>query len=75
VKHSSCSEIYLEVKINQQKIEITITDKGKGFDQVKSGSGGNGLLNIRKRAEEMGGAFEICSSTGDGTKVLFIIKL
>jgi signal transduction histidine kinase len=75
VKHSSCSEISLVVKIDQQNMEITITDNGKGFDQLKPGSGGNGLLNMRKRAEELGGSFEINSLPSKGTKVMLIFRL
>jgi signal transduction histidine kinase len=71
VKHGKCSEILFEVKIIDQKLQVTITDNGKGFDQTKPGSGGNGLLNMKKRAEEMGGTFEITSAIGNGTKVSF----
>ena len=71
VKHGDCLEIGLKIEISQHSMEITVQDNGKGFDQVKSGSGGNGLLNMRKRAEELGGSFEITSSPGEGTRVLF----
>ena len=74
VKHSGCSEICLEVKINPQNMEIIISDNGKGFGQVKPGSGGNGLINMKRRAEELGGSFEIQSETGIGTKVLLIFR-
>jgi signal transduction histidine kinase len=75
VKHSGCSEISLVVKIDQQNMEITITDNGKGFDQIKSGSGGNGLLNMKKRAEDLGGKFEIQSLPGNGTRIVFVVRL
>ena len=75
VKHNGCSEISLEVKFGQQNMEITIADNGKGFDQAKPGSGGNGLLNMKKRAEDLGGSCEIQSSPGNGTRVLIVISL
>ncbi len=75
VKHGQCSEIHFDIRINNQKLFVTISDNGKGFDQVKQGSGGNGLLNMKKRAEEMGGTFEITSAVGKGTKVSFIVNL
>jgi signal transduction histidine kinase len=75
VKHAACSEINLELKIRQQRMEISISDNGKGFDKPKTGSGGNGLLNMKKRAEELGGTFEIQSSPGNGTMVNFTLKL
>jgi signal transduction histidine kinase len=75
VKHSGCSEINLGMKLNQKEIVITITDNGNGFDKVKHGSGGNGLLNMKKRAEDLGGTFEIRSSPGKGTRIVFFVKL
>jgi signal transduction histidine kinase len=88
VKHSGCSEIGLCIQPHpllplssgrggrgERSLTITISDNGKGFDTVKPGSGGNGLLNMKKRAEEMGGTFEIQSSPGHGTMVLFSIRL
>ena len=57
------------------RLMITIHDNGKGFDQVKPGSGGNGLLNMKKRAEEMGGCLEIQSESGKGTRVYLDIRV
>ena len=63
------------MRIGRQHKEITITDNGKGFDQNQTGLHGNGLLNMKKRAEDMGGSFEIQSSPGQGTRVLFLATL
>lgn len=75
VKHGACAEIILAVRILQQSIEISITDNGKGFDITRIADGGNGLLNMKKRAEELGGSFEIQSSPGKGTMVMFTVNL
>jgi signal transduction histidine kinase len=75
VKHGSCSEISLVLNICKDIMSITITDNGKGFDQSKAGSYGNGLINMKKRAEELGGLFELNSSPGNGTRISFKIKL
>ncbi|MDX9905284.1 MAG: ATP-binding protein [Bacteroidales bacterium] len=69
VKHGKCSEIKFEIRIDGRKLFVTITDNGKGFDNTLRGSGGNGLLNMKKRAEEMGGTFAIESEPGKGTSV------
>jgi signal transduction histidine kinase len=75
VKHGECTEISLVLKIGPQNMEITVTDNGKGFEHSKEGSHGNGLLNMQKRAEDLGGTFRIESNTGYGTRVLFVIGL
>jgi len=59
----------------ERSFTITIADNGKGFEQVNPGSGGNGLQNMKKRAEEIGGSFKIQSSSGNGTRVIFNIDL
>jgi signal transduction histidine kinase len=71
VKHGKCSEIIFEIRIDEQILFVTIIDNGIGFDRAKQGSGGNGLLNMKKRAEELGGRFEIESEVGKGTKLSF----
>ena len=71
VKHGKCSEINFEIGISDKKLFVTITDNGVGFDKAKQGSGGNGLMNMQKRAEEMKGMFEIESEPGKGTTVRF----
>ena len=75
LKHGACSEITLLVKIRGQNMEVIITDNGKGFEKTKPGPGGNGLLNMQKRAEDLGGTFEIQSSPGKGTQVSFLFKV
>jgi len=75
VKHSGGTEIKLAVNLDRQNLTITVSDNGKGFDQVRPGAGGNGLLNMKRRAEEMGGSFLLNSSPGSGTNVSFTIRL
>jgi len=75
VKHGACTEIGIVLKISKNQMTISITDNGHGFDQKMAGTSGNGLLNMKKRAEDLGGSFEIQSSPQIGTRVLFIIRL
>lgn len=75
VKHGACSEITFRMKFIQKQMEITITDNGRGFDQNDAGSHGNGLLNMKKRAEDLGGSCEIQSLPGKGTRVVFLTAL
>jgi len=82
VKHSGCSEISLSFEYSPhlhgegvRGVRFTITDNGKGFEQVNPGSGGNGLVNMRKRTEELGGSFDINSCQGKGVNVTFKMNL
>lgn len=73
MKYSECTHIYIQFKIDKGVMELTITDNGKGFDPDTVSStgllGGNGLNNMRKRAEDMEARLEIKSAPGKGTTV------
>src|SRR6185503_10226208 len=53
IKYSECSAIELLIKNKGGKLNITISDNGKGFDKEKITSG-YGLKNILHRSEEIG---------------------
>ncbi|NIG54321.1 sensor histidine kinase [Chitinophaga sp. Cy-1792] len=64
VKHAKATEVVIEVKMNNKNMTIMIKDNGKGFDQEKVRLFGNGLKNIQKRAQAVGGNAEITSNNG-----------
>lgn len=63
VKHAHATEVLIEVKV-QQHMTILIKDNGKGFDQEKVRLFGNGLKNIQKRMQAVGGQADITSRNG-----------
>jgi len=76
IKHSACTRADVAFRIEGDRLVLTVSDNGKGFDcapadcsaaMVATTRGGNGLLSMRKRAEEMGGRFEVVSAAGQGT--------
>jgi signal transduction histidine kinase len=64
VKHAQASEVMIEVKMQQHSMTILIKDNGKGFDQEKVRLFGNGLKNIQKRMQAVGGQADITSQNG-----------
>lgn len=74
-RHARASEVVLELREKGGEIEVRIRDNGKGFDvaQVEATYGDRGslgLLNMRERAEAMGGTLRIESDAGEGTTVI-----
>ena len=53
-------------------VELRIQDDGAGFDPNQSDRG-QGIANMRARAEEFGGKFYLASGPGNGTSVAFSI--
>ena len=68
LKYANASEISIAIKKIENQITIDITDNGKGFDKEKIVNG-NGLSNMKKRIEEIGGVFELISELNKGTAI------
>ena len=67
-KYAACNNIYYNLYTKGSKWRLTIQDDGHGFI-ANENEGGNGLKNMRARADEIGASFNIQSQTGGGTIV------
>lgn len=74
-QHSGASEIRVVLRVMPNEIQFEIIDNGIGLPAEDSGTRrlGNGLANMRKRIEGIGGKFQITNRSGTGTAVLFVI--
>ncbi len=73
LKHSSPAAIHLNVDHEPERVTLTITDDGCGFDigMAKGPHQGHfGLQGMRERALRLGGELEITSQPGQGTRVV-----
>lgn len=75
VKHSQASEVWFRVRIEEQTLKVIIEDNGKGFSSDPSSAFSNGLENMRKRSENIGGRFCIDSFQNKGTQIAIHIPL
>ena len=75
VKHAGCRTVHIMIKVSKDTLTLSLTDDGVGFVEPTSGRLGNGLLNMRRRIEDIGGRFSLESSPGKGTKVVFEVPL
>jgi len=73
VKHAAASEIFLELDYAGEVLNMSIKDNGKGFFEDIRKHAGIGLLNMKKRAQIIGGELVISTSPGNGTTLM--IKL
>jgi signal transduction histidine kinase len=70
LKHSNSEKVQLDSHLEGDEIEIVLTDNGKGFAEDPQ-SRGNGLKNMRDRAEKLASSIFIDSNPGEGTKISF----
>jgi signal transduction histidine kinase/ligand-binding sensor domain-containing protein len=68
VKYSGSPSVSVNIALKGKNIVAAIADCGKGFE-INNSSTGNGLNNMRSRAEKLGGTCEIVSAPGQGTRV------
>ncbi|MDF2191037.1 two-component regulator propeller domain-containing protein [Paraflavitalea sp. CAU 1676] len=73
-KYSQCQHATIDISIIKERLIMKIMDDGVGFD-VQQADSGNGLYNMRKRAQSLNGSLAIESSPGKGTKVLLDVPL
>jgi ligand-binding sensor domain-containing protein/signal transduction histidine kinase len=68
--HSNCTRITLEAAVIEKELRMTLKDDGHGFNCGQS-NGGNGLTNIKRRAEAIKGSVYINSKENGGTSIEF----
>jgi len=74
VRHGAATEIEFRVRLFDNRMDISITDNGSGFD-LSERRDGYGLFNLRNRLEHVSGRCEINSSPGAGTSVCLQLPL
>jgi ligand-binding sensor domain-containing protein/signal transduction histidine kinase len=89
VKHANATEVWIQMTVEPAKFTIAIKDNGQGFhagliltenaspppESVHRGAQGNGLSNMRRRMQNIGGAFRLQSQPGQGTMVQLTVCL
>ncbi len=71
-RHSKASAIQVKVDCVSRNLRVSVRDNGCGIDEelLKSGRAGHwGLVNMRERAERIGGRLKVSSRANAGTVV------
>lgn len=76
LKHAGGSVVYLQINTADRVLKIAIADDGKGFDPGSPATDGqhNGLENMKRRAEAVGGQLLVSSEPGKGARVVFTVN-
>lgn len=70
LKHAEANNVSLSFNYQNDRIEIILTDDGKGFD-LDEHHEGYGLRNMKSRVKELEAGFEIQTEVNVGTRVIF----
>jgi signal transduction histidine kinase len=69
VKHSEAKVVWLRLRLEPGRFTLEIEDNGRGLPPGAADKGRNGLRNMRKRLEDVGGEFTLTPGAEGGTRV------
>lgn len=72
IKHSDATEVIISLHATRSGYSIEVSDNGDGFEL--NDAEGNGLINMNRRAEELGGKLTVESQPGTGTRIELIVQ-
>jgi signal transduction histidine kinase len=67
VKHARASQVWVDLSVEDDKINLMVQDNGIGFSEEKTDSNGIGLAGLRERLTLAGGKLNISSTPKHGT--------
>jgi signal transduction histidine kinase len=73
-RHSACTQARVEMHVWKGRMELRISDNGRGFELSTAGTG-NGLVNMQRRATGLGGTLQLQSEPGRGTDLKLSVPL
>ncbi|MGI9606290.1 MAG: response regulator [Acidimicrobiales bacterium] len=81
-KHSGATAATVSIEVVAGELVVCITDNGRGMESAslvseesEAGRTGRGLHNLRARAKDLGGSFQVHAGTGGGTEVEWSVPL
>ena len=69
VRHAKASAAHVRLSVQPNRFTVEIQDDGRGLDRMAERTGRNGVSNMRKRMEEIGGEFWLGPSSQGGALV------
>jgi two-component system, NarL family, sensor histidine kinase DevS len=66
-RHADAATVRLSLLVEDTGPVLVVDDDGRGFDPANPPEAGEGLGNMRQRADAMGGTLDLLSTPGEGT--------
>jgi len=76
VRHAAATRVAVTITAADGVVLLEIADDGIGFDPLApAAEGHNGLTNMRRRAEALGGTLRVDTGEGNGTRIIVSLPL
>ena len=73
-RHAGATRVEVRWRLSRRALALRIRDDGRGFDPATARRG-MGLISLRRRAAELGGAFTLTTAPGEGTRLALDVPL
>lgn len=74
LKHSGCTKIELDLQLVYDRIYLTYSDNGRGFNTQAVADYGMGMSNLTSRIHSLGGTIEITSQPNKGMAASIVVS-
>jgi len=74
-RHAAARNAWINLKIDDKQITLTIEDDGKGLDHRNEKESGVGLIGLGERASQLGGEMLITDRQDGGTQLRLVIPV
>lgn len=75
-RHAGATKVRVELSARNGVCRLVVVDDGHGIvEGTSSDEGGNGLVNMRRRAEKLFGTLDVLSTPGVGTSIIWQVPL
>jgi two-component system NarL family sensor kinase len=69
VRHARARQVAVQLVLRPDRLHLTITDDGRGFDPLATPRDRYGLIGLNERVRLLGGALRVQSAPGAGTRL------
>ena len=73
--HAEAGRVIVRLVATPEQVRLAVEDDGRGFETSKVPGDRHGLVGMRERAEVLGGALEVHSEKGAGTRIEATVPL
>ncbi|HEX2180717.1 MAG TPA: GAF domain-containing sensor histidine kinase [Rubrobacteraceae bacterium] len=74
-RHAGAERVTVRLILTPDRARLVVEDDGRGFDASSHPQGRHGIVGMRERAEVLGGALELRSEPGAGTRIEATVPL
>jgi two-component system, NarL family, sensor kinase len=74
-RHAEAERVIVRLVATPEQVRLAVEDDGRGFETSKVPGDRLGLIGMRERAEVLGGALEVYSEKGAGSRIEATVPL